>query len=32
MNIKELISFAKEIKGKFIFEYNLKNKLFNIEE
>ena len=24
MNIKELTSFANEIKGKFIFDYNLK--------
>ena len=31
MNIKELTSFAKEIKGKFIFEYNLKKtNWFNI--
>ena len=31
MNIKELTSFAKEIKGKFIFDYNLKKtNWFNI--
>ena len=31
MNNKELMSFAKEIKGKFIFNYDLKNtNWFNI--